>query len=135
MSYAPIINDYRKYLSSAAKMRAHIEANLVRGALPDALVAGFAKVHAQCYQCKLTINKNGAYKFKDDKGGRHVAAQGQWDRVIDPYHKRIRDDKRGGNRYKVEQVTPRKTKRVAELLVMFNDLSAAERAAFLAGVK
>ena len=135
MQYANIINDYRKYISLGAKMRAHIEANLVRGALPDALVAGFAKVHAQCYQCELTINKHGAYKFKNAKGERHVAAQGQWDRVVDPYHKRSRDDKRGGNRNKVEQVTPRKTARVTELLVMFNDLSAAERAAFLAGVK
>lgn len=33
------------------------------------------------------------------------------------------------------KVTPRKTKRVAELLAAFHDLSAAERAAFLAGAK
>ena len=134
MQYAHIINDYRKYLSSAAQMRAHIEANLVRGALPDELIAGFAKVHAECYRCELTINKNGAYKFKDAKGERHGTAQKQWERTVDPYHKRVRDN-RGGNRNKVEQVTPRKTKRVSELLVLFNDLSAAERAAFLEGVK
>ena len=33
------------------------------------------------------------------------------------------------------KVAPRKTKRVAELLAAFHDLSAAERAAFLAGAK
>jgi hypothetical protein len=38
-------------------------------------------------------------------------------------------------RNKVEQVAPRKTKRVSNLLAMFNDLSAAERAAFLAEAK
>jgi len=38
-------------------------------------------------------------------------------------------------RNKVEQVAPRKTKRVSELLALFNDLSAAERAAFLAEAK
>lgn len=39
------------------------------------------------------------------------------------------------NRSKAETVAPRKTKRVSELLAMFNDLSAAERAAFLADAK
>ena len=38
-------------------------------------------------------------------------------------------------RRKQEQVTPRKTKRVSQLLVMFNNLSEAERAAFLAEAK
>jgi hypothetical protein len=38
-------------------------------------------------------------------------------------------------RNKVEQVTPRKTAEVKKLLAMFNDLSAAERAAFLAEAK
>ena len=36
---------------------------------------------------------------------------------------------------KEPKVTPRKTKRVSELLQAFNDLSAAERAAFLLGAK
>jgi hypothetical protein len=38
-------------------------------------------------------------------------------------------------RNKTETVAPRKTKRVSNLLAMFNDLSAAERAAFLAEAK
>jgi len=38
-------------------------------------------------------------------------------------------------RNKVEKVAPRKTKRVSQLLVMFNDLSEAERIAFLAEAK
>jgi hypothetical protein len=38
-------------------------------------------------------------------------------------------------RNKAEQVKPRKTARVSELLAAFHDLSAAERAAFLAGAK
>lgn len=134
MSYATILKDYRSFINASAKMRAHIEANLRNGALPDALVAGFARVHAECYQCEVIVNKDGAYKFKDANGERHGTAQQQWDRTVDPYHKRVRSN-RGGARNKQEQVTPRKTKRVTELLVMFNDLSAAERAAFLEGVK
>lgn len=134
MSYAHIINDYRSYISLGAKMRAHIEANLVRGALPDALVAGFAKVHAECYRCEVILTDEGGYRFKTAKGDEHKTAQQQWRRQVDPYHKRVRSN-RGGNRNKVEQVTPRKTARVTELLVMFNDLSAAERAAFFAAAK
>ena len=38
-------------------------------------------------------------------------------------------------RNKTEEVAPRKTKRVSQLLVMFNDLSEAERKAFLAEAK
>jgi Tfp pilus assembly protein PilV len=38
-------------------------------------------------------------------------------------------------RKKTEEVAPRKTKRVSQLLVMFNDLSEAERKAFLAEAK
>jgi hypothetical protein len=38
-------------------------------------------------------------------------------------------------RNKTEKVAPRKTKRVSQLLVMFNDLSEAERIAFLAEAK
>jgi len=37
--------------------------------------------------------------------------------------------------HKREEVAPRKTKRVTQLLVMFNDLSEAERKAFLAEAK
>lgn len=39
------------------------------------------------------------------------------------------------NRNKTETVAPRKTKRVTDLLVMFHDLNAAERAAFFADAK
>jgi hypothetical protein len=38
-------------------------------------------------------------------------------------------------RDKTEKVAPRKTKRVTDLLVMFHDLNAAERAAFFAAAK
>ena len=134
MSYETILKDYRTYINAGAKMRAHIKANLVKGALPDALVAGFAKVHAQCYQCEVILTDEGGYRFKTAKGDEHKTAQQQWRRQVDPYHKRARSN-RGGNRNKVEQVKPRKTKQVSQLLVMFNDLSAEERAAFLAEAK
>jgi hypothetical protein len=134
MSYAKQVAVYVSYLRAGSEMAALIQANLKRGALPDELVAGFAQAHAKHYGCKVVQNADGAYKFKDASDERHGTAQQQWDRKIDPYHKRARSN-RGGNRSKTEQVTPRKTAEVKKLLAMFNDLSAAERAAFLAEAK
>ena len=134
MQYANERKTYRTFIKSGSQMRALIQSNLKNGALPDGLVDALAQEHAQCYQCAVERNADGAYRFKDSKGERHGSAQQQWSRTIDPYHKRARSN-RGGARNKQEQVTPRKTKRVTELLVMFNDLSAAERAAFLEGAK
>lgn len=134
MSYIAQRKTYRAYINAGTAMRELIQANLRAGALPDALVEAFAQEHALCYSCEVTRNGDGAYKFKDAKGERHGSAQQQWDRTIDPYHKRARSN-RGGNRNKVEQIKPRKTRQVSQLLVMFNDLSAEERAAFLAEAK
>jgi hypothetical protein len=134
MSYAKQVAVYASYLRAGSEMAALIQANLTRGALPADLVAGFAQAHAKHYGCEVTQNADGAYKFKDANGERHGTAQQQWDRKIDPYHKRARSN-RGGNRSKTEQVTPRKTARVSQLLAAFHDLSAAERAAFLADAK
>ena len=128
MSYAKQVAVYASYLRAGSEMAALIQANLTRGALPADLVAGFAQAHAKHYGCEVTQNADGAYKFKDANGERHGTAQQQWDRKIDPYHKRARSN-RGGNRSKTEQVTPRKTARVTEVLIMLNDLSPAERAA------
>ncbi len=135
MSYANAITTYSNYLRAGSEMAELITRNLdKRGALPDALIAGFAAAHAKHYKCEVILTEQGGYRFKDKDGERHGTAQQQWSRTIDPYHNRVRSN-RGGARNKQEQVTPRKTKRVTELLVMFNDLSAAERAAFLEGAK
>jgi hypothetical protein len=75
------------------------------------------------------LHKRGSYIGQQA----HEAAQKQWDRCIAKYHD-IKKDKRGGKRDKKEVVVPRRTKRVTDLLVMFHDLNAAERAAFFAAV-
>jgi hypothetical protein len=113
-----------------------------RGFLPVALVAELAEEHALQYQlktgaCFFTVADNGGYRFYTSEeaisDNRHEAAQKQWNRCIAKYHD-IKKDKRGGKRNKKEVVVPRRTKRVTELLVMFHDLNAAERAAFFAAV-
>ena len=48
---------------------------------------------------------------------------------------KVGSDAKKEKQFKKEAVAPRKTKRVTQLLVMFNDLSEAERLAFLAGAK
>jgi hypothetical protein len=80
----------------------------------------------------------GGYRFYTSEeaisANAHTGAQKQWDRLHCRYHG-IKKDKRGGKRDKTEKVAPRKTKRVTDLLVMFHDLNAAERAAFFAAAK
>ena len=113
-----------------------------RGFLPVALIAELAEEHALQYQlktgaCFFTVADNGGYRFYTSEeaisANRHEAAQKQWNRCIAKYHG-IKKDKRGGKRNKTEKVAPRRTKRVTDLLVMFHDLNAAERAAFFAAV-
>jgi hypothetical protein len=112
------------------------------GFLPVALVAELAEEHALQYQlktgaCFFAVAANGGYRFYTSEeaisANKHTGAQKQWDRCIAEYHD-IKKDKRGGKRDKKEVVVPRRTKRVTELLVMFHDLNAAERAAFFAAV-
>ena len=108
------------------------------GFLPNSLIAELAEEHALQYGCHYAVADNGGYRFYTSEeaisANRHEAAQKQWNRCIAKYHN-VKPDTRGGSRNKKEQVTPRKTKRVSQLLVMFNDLSEAERAAFLAEAK
>lgn len=112
------------------------------GFLPNSLIAELAEEHALQYSktgaCFFAVADNGGYRFYTSEeaisANRHEAAQKQWNRCIAKYHE-VKRDARGGNRNKVEQVKPRKTKQVTQLLVMFNDLSAEERAAFLAEAK
>ena len=128
MSYAKQVAVYASYLRAGSEMAALIQANLTRGALPADLVAGFAQAHAKHYGCEVTQNADGAYKFKDANGERHGTAQQQWDRKIDPYHKRVRSN-RGGAR-DVNRKDP-----VSELIAGFWDLTAKQRADFLARIK
>ena len=113
------------------------------GFLPVALVAELAEEHALQYQiktgaCFFAVADNGGYRFYTSEeaisANKHTGAQKQWDRCIAKYHD-IKKDKRGGKRNKKEVVVPRRTKRVTDLLVMFHDLNAAERAAFFAAAK
>ena len=107
------------------------------GFLPNNLIAELAEEHALQYQlktgaCFFAVADYGGYRFYTSEeaisANRHEAAQKQWNRCIAKYHN-VRHDPRGGSRNKVEKVTPRKTKRVTEVLIMLNDLSEAERAA------
>lgn len=108
-----------------------------RGFLPVALIAELAEEHALQYGCHYAVADNGGYRFYTSEeaisANRHEAAQKQWNRCIAKYHD-IKKDSRGGKRNKTEKVAPRRTKRVTDLLVMFHDLNAAERAAFFAAV-
>jgi hypothetical protein len=108
------------------------------GFLPNNLIAELAEEHALQYGCHYAVADNGGFRFYTSEeatsANRHEAAQKQWNRCIAKYHD-VKRDGRGGSRNKVEKVAPRKTKRVSELLALFNDLTAAERAAFLADAK
>jgi hypothetical protein len=108
------------------------------GFLPNNLIAELAEEHALQYGCHYAVADNGGFRFYTSEeatsANRHEAAQKQWNRCIAKYHD-VKRDGRGGSRNKVEKVAPRKTKRVSELLAAFNDLTAAERAAFLADAK
>jgi hypothetical protein len=108
------------------------------GFLPNNLIAELAEEHAVQYGCHYAVADNGGFRFYTSEeatsANRHEAAQKQWNRCIAKYHD-VKRDGRGGSRNKVEKVAPRKTKRVSELLAAFNDLTAAERAAFLADAK
>lgn len=108
------------------------------GFLPNNLIAELAEEHAVQYGCHYAVADNGGFRFYTSEeatsANRHEAAQKQWNRCIAKYHD-VKRDGRGGSRNKVEKVAPRKTKRVSELLAAFNDLTAAERAAFMADAK
>ena len=109
-----------------------------RGFFPNTLIAELAEEHALQYGCHYAVADNGGYRFYTSEeaisANKHTGAQKQWDRCIAEYHD-IKKDKRGGKRDKKEVVVPRRTKRVTDLLVMFHDLNAAERAAFFAAAK
>jgi hypothetical protein len=108
-----------------------------RGFLPDSLIAQLAEEHASRYGACFVLQESG-WKFYTSEeavsANRHEAAQRQWNRCIAKFHN-IAKSKRGGARKTEPKVTPRKSKAVVALLRQFNDLSAAERAAFLLDVK
>jgi hypothetical protein len=129
MNYATERKTYRTFLNSGSAVRDMITKHLGKdGALPDALVEALAQEHALAYSCTVEQNKDGAWKFKDAQGERHAAAQMQWGRMVDPYHKRVRSN-RGGAR-DVNRKDP-----VSELIAGFWDLTAKQRADFLARIK
>ena len=79
--------------------------------------------------------RNGSLTFyvKGEEGVRHDAALSRLRALISTTGL-MAGSGNTNNRNKTE-VAPRKTKRVSQLLVMFNDLSEAERKAFLAEAK
>jgi hypothetical protein len=129
MKYANECKTYGSFLKAGAAMRDAIAKHLRKdNSLPDDLVSELATTHAAHYGCAVEQNKDGAWKFKDAQGERHAAAQMQWGRTIDPHHKRVRSN-RGGAR-DVNRKDP-----VSELIAGFWDLSAKQRADFLARIK
>lgn len=129
MKYKLECQTYGSYLKAGAAMRDAIAKHLRKdNSLPDDLVSELAITHAAHYGCSVEQNKDGAWKFKDANGERHASAQMQWGRTIDPHHKRVRSSRGGAH------ASLRKDP-VAELLNAFYDLTAKQRAEFLARAK
>ena len=134
MKYKLECQTYGSYLDAGSAMRDVIAKHLRKdNSLPDDLVNELAIVHAAHYQkksgfCIAEKNADGAWKFKDANGERHASAQMQWGRTIDPHHKRVRSSRGGAH------ASLRKDP-VAELLNAFYDLTAKQRAEFLARAK
>ena len=113
-----------------------------RGFLPDSLIAQLAEEHARQYEIKsgacFFVFTDTGWKFYTSEeavsANKHEAAQRQWNRCIAKFHNIVKSN-RGGAHKTEPKVTPRKYKAVVALLRQFNDLSAAERAAFLLGAK
>lgn len=84
-------------------------------------------------------NKDIAYQFVDRKTGKSVSGGARnflRDRLsLTNLLAGVGSTNKAKRPRKEKPVAPRKTKRVSDLLAMFNDLSAAERAAFLLGAK
>ena len=140
MSHTTIRALYGTLIATTLQLDKALSGKLSKaGFLPNTLIAELAEEHALQYGCHYAVADNGGYRFytceEATSANRHEAAQKQWNRCIAKYHE-VKRDARGGSRNKSEpKVTPRKTKRVSELLAAFNDLTAAERAAFLADAK
>ena len=83
----------------------------------------------------LRETRNGTLTFdvKGEEGARHHTALSKLRALISTTG--LAKGSGDTNNRNKEEVTPRKTKRVSQLLVMFNNLSEAERAAFLAEAK
>jgi hypothetical protein len=133
MKYADTCATYNKFLNAGSAMAEEIEKHInKKGFLPLDLINELAATHAAHYQkkgfCVAEKNDDGAWKFKNADGKRHATAQMQWDRTIDPHHDRVRSN-RGGAR-DVNRKDP-----VSELIAGFWDLTAKQRADFLARIK
>ena len=143
MTNALIVSIYGQLVALTLELDKAITEKLdSRGFLPDTLVAQLAEEHARQYEiksgaCFFALTDTG-WKFytseETTSANKHEAAQRQWNRCIAKFHN-IAKSKRGGARKTEPKVTPRKSKAVVALLRQFNDLSAAERAAFLLDAK
>ena len=106
--------------------------------LTSTLVEEIVSYLVQQHPCTIVRNKHGRVsRFENLEGATEnhaTAASNFYKRYIAQFDPAKRDARGGANKTE-PKVTPRKTKRVSEMLVLFNDLSAAERAAFLAAAK
>ena len=135
MKYANECKTYGSFLKAGTEMAETIQKHLRKdNSLPDDLVDEFAATHAAHYHkkgfCIAEKNADGAWKFKNEDGKRHASAQMQWDRTIDPHHNRVRSSRGGAHESLRKQSDP-----VKELLAAFWDLTAKQRAEFLARAK
>jgi len=134
MKYKLECQTYGSYLNAGAAMRDAIAKHLRKdNSLPDDLVDELSATHAAHYCektgfCIAEKNADGAWKFKDAEGKSHTSAQMQWGRQIDPHHKRVRSSRGGAHASLYKDP-------VAALLTAFYDLTAKQRAEFLARVK
>jgi hypothetical protein len=139
MTNALIITLYGKLIKTTLELDIEIKKlQDKRGFLPDSLIAELADEHARRYACFIAQNDTGVYKFytsaEVSTATLHKTAVQQWSRTIGKLHNVVKSN-RGGARKTEPKVTPRKSKAVVDLLRQFNDLSAAERAAFLLDAK
>ena len=143
MTNTSIVSIYGQLIALTLELDKAITEKLYsRGFLPDSLIAQLAEEHARQYEiksgaCFFVFTYTG-WKFYTSEeavsANKHEAAQRQWNRCIAKFHNIVKSN-RGGAHKTEPKVTPRKSKAVVALLRQFNDLSAAERAAFLLGAK
>ena len=143
MTNTSIVSIYGQLIALTLELDKAITEKLdSRGFLPDSLIAQLAEEHARQYEIKsgacFFVFTDTGWKFYTSEeavsANKHEAAQRQWNRCIAKFHNIVKSN-RGGAHKTEPKVTPRKSKAVVALLRQFNDLSAAERAAFLLGAK
>ena len=98
------------------------------------LMQDVAEPIAKHYKCEARYTRTGTIAFYDGDA-RHDTATSRFRALVASTGLVSGSGNTNKAQKKEPEVTPRKTKRVSELLQAFNDLSAAERAAFLLGAK